>query len=67
MNWAEDIYAFNLIIATIISGFYAENTLESHYHYFYKVGDGFAILLGDLIGFRPKDANTYKDEETESN
>ena len=64
MNWAEDIYAFNMIWATIISAFYSDGGLESHYHFYYKLGDSAAILIDDIIGFKPKDdAFTYKGEE----
>ena len=66
MNWAEDIYAFNMIWTTIVSGFYGANDLESCYHYYYKLGESTAILLDDIIGFKPKDAYEYKNRDEEN-
>ena len=61
-NWAEDIYAFNMIWTTIVSGFFSDNELETCYHYYYKLGDSVAVLLDDIIGYKPKDAYVYRED-----
>ena len=56
MNWAEVAFATNMIWTTMISGYFGSTDFESVYHYWYKLGDSMAILIDDLINFKPKDA-----------
>ena len=35
VNWAEAIYALNIIWTTVVSGFFIEDNLETDYKYYY--------------------------------
>ena len=52
-SWAEVIYAFNMIWTTTVSSAFTDYSLKNDYHFYNVIGENVAILLSDLIGFKP--------------
>ena len=65
INWAEIIFAFNMIWTTIVSSEYNEYTFEDCYKFYFSAGDNTALMLDDIIGFRPADGYNYDPNEND--
>ena len=65
LNWAEIIFALNMIWTTLVSAEYTDYTFEDDYKYYFSAGDNTALILDDIIGFRPADGFDYDPNETD--
>ena len=65
MNWAEAVYAFNMIWTTTVSASFTDFSLENDYHFYSVLGENISILIADLIGFKPQDEFEYTIDEDE--
>ena len=65
LQWAEAVYAFNMIWTTVVSSQFSDYSLSNDYHWYYIIGQNIAILLDDLVGFKPKDEYDYEIDEDE--
>jgi hypothetical protein len=52
-NWAEAVFALNSAIATVISSSIYDFSLENDYKFYHTIGESTAILLTDIIDFKP--------------
>ena len=52
-NWPEALYAVNMIWTTVASGIFIEDNLETDYKYYYQLGESIAILIDDVLSFKP--------------
>ena len=50
---------------TLVSAEYVEYTFEDDYKYYFSAGDNTALILDDIIGFRPADGFDYDPNETD--
>ena len=52
-NIAEEFYALSMIITTILSVPFMDESLKNGYSYFYVIGENLALLINDIIGYSP--------------
>ena len=64
-NWAEAVYAFNMIWTTIVSAEYGNFNFENAYNFYYIIGQNIALLADDFIGFRAKDEYDFSIDDDE--
>ena len=65
INWAEAVYSFTMIWTTVVSSQFTDYSLENDYNFYFSIGDNVAMLIDDLIGYRPKDEYTYTIDDDE--
>ena len=63
INWPEIVYAFNMIWTTVVSAGFVDFSYENDYKFYHQIGVNSAILLEDLIGYKPKDGYDYDPDE----
>ena len=64
-NWAEEIFAFNMIWTTLVSAEFADFSYEVDYKYYHSIGEYSALFFTNVIGFRPRDAYNYDPNDDE--
>jgi len=63
-NWAQAIYAFNMLWTTIFSMSISDFSLINDYRFYHQVGESGAILTTSMIGFRPADQYDYDPDDS---
>ena len=66
LNWAEAVYAINMIWTTIASSFSEDTNPQNCYKFYYILGQNVSLLWADLINFKSKsDYDWEVDYDTE--
>ena len=59
VNWAEEVYAMNMIWTNVFSASIIDFSLESDYRFYHVIGENSAILLASLIGYQAAELYDY--------
>ena len=65
LNWAEIVFAFNMIWTTVVSAAFTDYSLETDYKFYFSIGDNVALMADDLIGFMPAGEYGYDPNESD--
>merc|ERR1712196_669342 len=63
-NWAEEMYAINMVWTTMFSAQIADFSLENGYRFYHSMGESSAILFTGTIGHRPTSGYEYDPDDT---
>lgn len=59
INWAEELYAMNMIWTFMFSSQVTDFSLENDYRFYHSIGENSAILMSSVIGYQPSEVFDY--------